>query len=153
MATPALTISPEIFMYEPVPSVVSPGESTTIAGILSIASSGDANKDGIIDMRDITAAILAFRKSAGEPGYDPNLDVDKNGIIDMRDIVALILRFRQTAGNKPIIIYASSDGVNWSEIARLTTAPHGAFSTSYTVPPTTPPSTLYFMAYFPGGIY
>jgi len=58
---------------------------------------GDIVKDGVINMRDITACILLFRTTPASPNWNPDADVNKDGIVDMRDITFLILSFQKTA--------------------------------------------------------
>jgi hypothetical protein len=58
---------------------------------------GDIVKDGIINMRDITACILLFQTTPSSPNWNPDADVDKSGKVDMRDVTFLILHFGYTA--------------------------------------------------------
>jgi hypothetical protein len=58
---------------------------------------GDIVKDGIINMRDITACILLFQTTPSSPNWNPDADVDKSGKVDMRDVTFLILHFGHTA--------------------------------------------------------
>jgi hypothetical protein len=43
-------------------------------------SMGDANKDGIIDMKDLRGILKIY------PNYDPDYDFNGDGVIDMKDI-------------------------------------------------------------------
>jgi len=58
---------------------------------------GDIVKDGIINMRDITACILLFQTTPSSPNWNPDADVDKSGKVDMRDVTFLILSFGKSA--------------------------------------------------------
>jgi hypothetical protein len=50
---------------------------------------GDANDDGVVDCRDLTAARSAIGKTTGQTGFLPAADIDGNGVIDVRDIAAI----------------------------------------------------------------
>lgn len=148
---PQLTLTAE-------PTTVGQGDTVTLFGYLNIQSAGDVNGDGVIDMKDITATIRAFGAKPGDPKWNPNADLNKDGVIDMHDITESIRRFGQSSSNKPVYIQRSYDGVNWETIAELKTyydSTHyiaGAFSYQYYVTES-PPKTIYFRAYFPGGVY
>ena len=58
---------------------------------------GDIVKDGIINMRDITACILLFQTTPDSPNWNPDADVDKSGKVDMRDVSFIILSFGKSA--------------------------------------------------------
>jgi hypothetical protein len=139
-------------------TVASPGEAVALSGSLDLPKeAGDLVKDNIINARDVIILARSFGTRQGEPGYNPEADLNKDGVINARDAVLLGLMFGQTSGNKPITLYVSSDGVNWTPLAQVTTSPTGtigSFSYNYTIPSDTKVgTTLYFMAYFPGGVY
>jgi hypothetical protein len=48
---------------------------------------GDFNRDGIVDVRDLTPIGLRFGSMIGDPDYDPDADFNRDGIIDLRDIM------------------------------------------------------------------
>jgi hypothetical protein len=54
---------------------------------------GDVNRDGLVNMRDISDAILAFNSFHGTARWNPDADVDNSGRVDMRDIVIIVLNF------------------------------------------------------------
>jgi hypothetical protein len=48
---------------------------------------GDYNRDGIIDIRDLTWVSFAWGTIHGiDPDYDPDADFNRDGIVDMKDI-------------------------------------------------------------------
>jgi hypothetical protein len=79
----------------PVPFELNLSDNSMNDGYVKIRLYGDITGDGVIDVRDITNAILAFHTYPGRPGWDPLIDLNQDGIIDMRDIVAIIIRFGQ----------------------------------------------------------
>jgi peptide/nickel transport system substrate-binding protein len=50
---------------------------------------GDYNRDGIINVIDLTGVSLHFGAMLGDPEYDPDADFNSDGIIDMRDVATL----------------------------------------------------------------
>jgi len=65
-------------------------------GSIKVRIMGDVNGDGKVDMRDVSASVLAFRAYPGRPTWNPEIDLDRNKIIDMRDIVIIILNLNKT---------------------------------------------------------
>jgi hypothetical protein len=59
----------------------------------SVTCFGDVNSDGIVDMRDVSQAVIAFNSFVGTARWDMYADVDGNGHVDMRDIVMVVLKF------------------------------------------------------------
>jgi hypothetical protein len=151
--TPTLTLTVD-------KTAASPGETVTLSGSLNMTrENGDVNGDNIVDVFDVVQVALSYGARRGEPNYNPNVDLNNDGVIDIFDLVKLATVWGQNSGLKPVTLYVSSDGVNWTPITQLTTVDgypyrYGSFTYSYTIPANTPvPSTLYFMAYFPGGVY
>jgi thermitase len=66
-----------------------------VCGLVRVKKMGDVNGDCIVDIRDLTTAILAFRTFPGRPGWNPEMDLDRNNIIDLRDFVIIILHFHR----------------------------------------------------------
>lgn len=57
--------------------------------------SPDLNGDGRIDIVDVAAVALTYRKLNGEPDYNPEADLDQNGVIDILDIAIVAAHFGQ----------------------------------------------------------
>lgn len=135
-------------------TVVSSGETVTLSGFLSLPENIDVDKDGVVDLKEIFGVMLAYGAVAGDPRYNPAYDVNRDGKIDLKDFYTFCLMFGQTVESKPIQIYKSLDGMKWAFLtSTLTTvSPKGFYSINYTVTET-PPATIYFKAYFPGGTY
>jgi len=148
------TISPTLTLMV-TPTTVKPGDTVILSGRLGIGREyGDINGDGKINLKDYYTVALAYGSSPGDPRWNPDADINGDGVINLKDIYTVALRYGQTAEIKPIEIYSSSDGVNWSKIATVTTSDEARYSFNYPVPSGTPtPSIIYFKAYFPGGFY
>jgi len=74
--------------------VISAGDNAVDMGTLL---EGDANQDGIINISDFGILAVAFMKSYGEDGYDPQADFDRNGIVNISDFGLLAVNFMQTS--------------------------------------------------------
>jgi hypothetical protein len=57
--------------------------------------SPDVNRDGIVNMRDVTEIILVFNAKEGDGRYKPQCDIDGNGVVNMHDVVIAILNFNK----------------------------------------------------------
>lgn len=53
----------------------------------------DVNKDGKVDMADISILIDCFMTTPNSPNWNPNADVNKDNIVDMADISIAIDEF------------------------------------------------------------
>ncbi|MEM2386107.1 MAG: dockerin type I domain-containing protein [Candidatus Bathyarchaeia archaeon] len=144
--TPALTL-------EVAPTVVTTGETVTLTGRLMIPRQfGDVNGDGRVDMKDIGIVSRAFGSYPGHPRWNPVADLNGDGKVDMRDISIVSRAFGQHAAVKPVEIYKSTDGTTWFYVQTIQTLSAGYFSTSVVITESVP-ATVYFKAYFPGGVY
>ena len=47
---------------------------------------GDYNKDGTVNIIDLTFVSFAYGSLVGDPDYDVNADFNSDGIVDMRDL-------------------------------------------------------------------
>lgn len=47
---------------------------------------GDVNRDGRVDCDDLGLVKASFGKRAGQPAFNPTVDIDINGIVDARDL-------------------------------------------------------------------
>jgi hypothetical protein len=50
---------------------------------------GDVNRDGYIDVFDLSALGVAYGKRIGWPGYNPDADLNSDGICDGRDLALI----------------------------------------------------------------
>ena len=53
-------------------------------------STFDVNRDGAVDMLDITRAQRCFGLSEGSQGWNPLADVDGNGKVDIQDLILIL---------------------------------------------------------------
>jgi hypothetical protein len=67
------------------------GSNIFIGGNITVRLVGDVNGDGIVNLKDIVAAIKAFGSTPTSPNWNPAADVNGDGVVDMKD-VALIAR-------------------------------------------------------------
>ncbi len=53
----------------------------------------DITGDGKVDLLDLSALLIAFGTSSGQPGFDPRADFDQSGTIDLGDLSQLLIVF------------------------------------------------------------
>ena len=58
--------------------------------------SGDLDKNGVVDIVDVTIVALVFDSTAGDSRWNPIADLDGNNIIDILDITIVATNFGQT---------------------------------------------------------
>jgi len=54
---------------------------------------GDINKDGKVDIRDITVAAIALGSYSGHPRWNPQADMNKDGRVDIKDIALIAMNY------------------------------------------------------------
>jgi hypothetical protein len=67
-----------------------------VAGEMRIKTMGDVNGDGLVNMRDVSLAIIAFRSYPGRANWNPEADVHHDNLVDMRDLTMIVLNFYRT---------------------------------------------------------
>jgi hypothetical protein len=55
----------------------------------------DINKDGIVDIIDVTIVAKFFGSKLGDPEWNPIADLDKNGCINIIDITIIAIEFER----------------------------------------------------------
>jgi len=78
-----------------------PGETNTSnnqlsGGQIQIRMMGDANGDGLVNMKDVALSIAAFNSWPGRPRWTYLCDLDLNGLVNMRDIVMIVMNFKHS---------------------------------------------------------
>ena len=68
-------------------------ETVTIAEF----SSSDLNKDGKVNIQDITIVAIAYKANPEDPRWNLIADIDKNGVIDILDITKVAIDYGKTA--------------------------------------------------------
>lgn len=53
----------------------------------------DLNKDGVVNIIDVTMAAMAFGSRPGDPKWNPAADIDGNGVINIVDIAKVARKF------------------------------------------------------------
>jgi hypothetical protein len=69
----------------------------TVDGTVLSGIEGDVNRDGIVNVIDLTFVSYSYGAFAGEPYYNLNADLNKDGIVDMRDLSTVAFNLGQTA--------------------------------------------------------
>ncbi len=80
----------------PVPSEPDTADNTLLDGWVFVATPGDVNADGTVNILDIALIARAFGSSLGNPSYDPNCDINCDGTINILDIAAAAKNFGKT---------------------------------------------------------
>ena len=77
-----------------------PGEVITSNNQLSsgllLVSPGDANRDGVVNVSDLTIIAVRFGVSVGNPLYSPDADLNHDGTINIKDLVVCAVNFGVT---------------------------------------------------------
>jgi hypothetical protein len=79
----------------PVPFELNLTNNQFTDGFVKVYYLGDINRDGIVNMTDIYAIILAFLSEPGDARWNPNLDVIQDNIINMMDVYKAVLNFQK----------------------------------------------------------
>jgi len=79
----------------PVPGEPNTANNTLVFGNINVMLPGDANGDGIVNMRDIKYFLdsRVFNAFPGLARYNPQMDVDASGRIDVRDLLIIAINF------------------------------------------------------------
>jgi hypothetical protein len=79
-----------------------PGEPNTannnlVFGNINVMLPGDANGDGIVNMRDINYFLISqvFNSHPGMARYNPQMDIDASSRIDTRDLLIIAINFNK----------------------------------------------------------
>lgn len=60
--------------------------------VIGAAIAGDLNRDGVVNCDDLGLVKASFGMRAGNPSFNPVVDLDSNGIIDARDLALVASR-------------------------------------------------------------
>ena len=69
--------------------------NTLVFGNINVMLPGDANGDGVVNMRDIFYFLNSnvFNAFSGMARYNPQMDIDASGRIDTRDLLIIAINF------------------------------------------------------------
>jgi hypothetical protein len=101
------------FSWKPTTQKLQPGQSLAITHTLTVSLNTkninkfsfnmiyelvqympwDMNRDGKIDIVDITIVTLAYKSTTGSRNWNPNADLDKNGEVDILDLVTVLAHY------------------------------------------------------------
>jgi outer membrane protein assembly factor BamB len=79
-----------------VPSETNMTNNQLTDGPVQIRIMGDANGDGVVDMKDVATAVAAFNSFQGRSRWNLFADLNLDGRVDMKDIVAIVLNFKHS---------------------------------------------------------
>jgi len=81
----------------PVPGEPNTANNTLVFGNINVMLTGDANGDGIVNMRDINYFLTSnvFNAFHGMTRYNPQMDIDASGRIDIRDLLIIAINFNK----------------------------------------------------------
>ncbi len=60
-----------------------------------VVETGDTNGDGVVDLPDLAALLIAFGRSAGDPAYRADTDLRFDDEVDLLDLSEMLRRFAQ----------------------------------------------------------
>jgi len=72
------------------------GADTTEISIIVTSLTGDINRDGVVDYRDLAVLVSAYGSFEGQQGYNPMADFNADGKIDYRDLAILVSNYGRT---------------------------------------------------------
>jgi len=58
---------------------------------------GDVDRDGDVDLSDLSALLAAYGACTGDPAYDADADFDDSGCVDLSDLAALLAGYGRGA--------------------------------------------------------
>lgn len=84
--TPIGTISTLTFTAESTTRTDVRNFAVLSSQVIAPTLAGDVNRDGRVDCDDLGLVKASFGKRAGQPAFNPTVDLDTNGIVDVRDL-------------------------------------------------------------------
>jgi hypothetical protein len=70
--------------------------SNSTSGTVTVTFITDLDKDGRVDVLDLSPAAKAYGSKPGDPNWNPLADIDKNGIIDIIDMSMVVRDYGKT---------------------------------------------------------
>jgi hypothetical protein len=72
------------------------GDNILSDGTVKIKMMGDANGDGIVNIKDVVIVSAAFGSIPGDPNWDPDADMNDDKVINIKDIVLVSVNYGRT---------------------------------------------------------
>jgi D-alanyl-D-alanine-carboxypeptidase/D-alanyl-D-alanine-endopeptidase len=69
---------------------------STSSKTITVLYNTDLNKDGKINIQDITIVAIAYKSRPGDPNWNSLADIDKNSVIDILDITKIAIDYGKT---------------------------------------------------------
>ena len=63
--------------------------ATLASRVTGLSLIGDVNHDGVVDCDDLGLVKASFGARAGNPAFDPNVDLDSSGVVDALDLATV----------------------------------------------------------------
>jgi len=80
------------------------GVTVTNGHFSNIGFEGDVNGDGIVDIRDLSAAATAFGATPDDPRWNPGADLNSDGLVNVIDLVIVMMNFGSVIPEYPELI-------------------------------------------------
>lgn len=61
-----------------------------------LATPGDVDGDGEVDLADLAALLASYNRCAGDPDYNPAADFNNDNCVDLSDLATLLSRYGQS---------------------------------------------------------
>jgi len=64
--------------------------------LIYVYGRGDIDKNGVVNILDLTVVALIFGSDSSQPNFDPDRDVNNDGVINIFDLVTVSINFGNT---------------------------------------------------------
>jgi len=67
-------------------NVINQGDDSNAISWVRVSPPGDVNRDGVVNISDLSIIAFAYHSSPGSPNWNPLADINKDGHIDISDL-------------------------------------------------------------------
>ena len=75
---------------------INQGDDSISISWIRVSPPGDVNRDGVVNISDLSIIALAYHSSPGSPNWNPLADVNKDGHIDISDLSICAFWYHRT---------------------------------------------------------
>ena len=75
---------------------INQGDDSIAISWVRVSPPGDVNRDGVVNISDLSIIALAYHSSPGSPNWNPLADVNKDGHIDISDLSICAFWYHRT---------------------------------------------------------